>query len=82
MTVMGFTCGAFDLCHAGHLMLLEEAKRNCDILTVGLHSDPSRERKEKINQLKVYTKGRYVCMHVGTSTVLLCMKLKLISIHY
>lgn len=67
MTVMGFTCGAFDLCHAGHLMLLEEAKRNCDILTVGLHSDPSRERKEKNKPIEsVYerTIRLYACLYV------------------
>lgn len=43
----GFTCGAFDLLHPGHLHLLEYAKRHCDYLIVGLHTDPSRERLTK-----------------------------------
>ena len=25
---IGFTCGAFDLLHAGHVVMLEEAKNN------------------------------------------------------
>ena len=43
----GFTCGAFDLLHAGHIMMLEEAKTFCDYLIVGLHTDPSIDRPEK-----------------------------------
>lgn len=37
----GFTCGAFDLCHAGHILMLKEAKEQCDYLIVGLQIDPS-----------------------------------------
>ena len=44
---IGFTCGSFDLLHAGHILMLEEAKRQCDHLIVGLHSDPSLDRSEK-----------------------------------
>jgi len=43
----GFTCGAFDLLHAGHILMLEEAKSFCDYLIVGLHSDPTLDRSEK-----------------------------------
>ena len=43
----GFTCSAFDILHAGHVMMLEEAKKNCDYLIVGLQIDPSRDRPEK-----------------------------------
>ncbi len=42
----GFTCGAFDLCHAGHVLMLEEAREQCDYLIVGLHTDPSNTPKE------------------------------------
>lgn len=45
--IVGFTCGAFDLLHAGHLHLLEQASEQCDHLIVGLHTDPSIERPEK-----------------------------------
>jgi glycerol-3-phosphate cytidylyltransferase len=44
---IGFTCGAFDLLHAGHILMLEEAKSNCDWLVVGLHTDPTIDRPEK-----------------------------------
>jgi len=44
---VGFTCGAFDLLHAGHILMLEEAKAQCDYLVVGLHSDPTLDRKLK-----------------------------------
>mgnify|MGYP001220625635 CR=1 FL=1 len=43
----GFTCGAFDLLHAGHVLMLEEAKSHCDYLIVGLHTDPSIDRENK-----------------------------------
>ena len=44
---VGFTCGAFDLLHAGHIVMLKEAKQNCDHLIVGLQTDPSIDRQEK-----------------------------------
>ena len=44
---VGVTVGAFDLCHAGHILVFKEAKDVCDYLIVGLHSDPSLDRPEK-----------------------------------
>lgn len=44
---IGFTCSAFDLCHAGHISMLEEAKMQCDWLIVGLQNDPSLDRPTK-----------------------------------
>jgi len=38
---IGITFGVFDLLHAGHIMMLEEARRSCDYLIVGLNTDPS-----------------------------------------
>lgn len=43
----GFTCGTFDLLHAGHILMLEECKSNCDYLIVGLQTDPTLDRPEK-----------------------------------
>jgi len=40
----GITASAFDLFHAGHVIMLEEAKRHCDWLIVAIHVDPSIER--------------------------------------
>jgi len=50
---VGITFSTFDLFHAGHVKMLEEAKTQCDYLIVGLQLDPSIERKEKTNPLKV-----------------------------
>jgi len=44
---IGFTCSTFDLFHAGHISMLEEAKRNCDWLIAGIQSDPSLDRATK-----------------------------------
>lgn len=44
---IGFTCSTFDLLHAGHITMLEEAKRHCDFLIVGLQNDPTLDRPEK-----------------------------------
>ena len=43
----GLTASTFDLLHSGHVKMLEQAKQKCDYLIVGLHVDPSIERKEK-----------------------------------
>ena len=44
---IGFTCSTFDLLHAGHITMLEEAKHHCDYLIVGLQNDPTLDRPEK-----------------------------------
>ena len=44
---VGITFSTFDLLHAGHIKMLEEAKLQCDYLIVGLQLDPSINRKEK-----------------------------------
>ena len=44
---LGFTCSCFDLFHAGHIMMLKEAKSQCDYLLVGLQTDPTLDRPEK-----------------------------------
>jgi glycerol-3-phosphate cytidylyltransferase len=44
---IGFTCSTFDLFHAGHIMMLKEAREQCDHLIVGLQTDPTIDRPEK-----------------------------------
>ena len=44
---IGITFSAFDLLHAGHIKMLEEAKTICDYLIVGLQIDPSLDRPQK-----------------------------------
>lgn len=43
----GFTCGAFDVLHPGHILMLEEAKSVCDYLIIGVQSDPTIDRAYK-----------------------------------
>ena len=44
---IGITFSSFDLLHAGHIKMLEEAKTICDYLIVGLQIDPSYDRPTK-----------------------------------
>lgn len=39
--IIGFTAGAMDLLHAGHVLMLKECREQCDYLVVGLQEDPS-----------------------------------------
>lgn len=56
---VGFTCSTFDLLHAGHVMMLREAKTVCDRLIVGLQTDPSIDRPEKNKPIQTLVE-RYV----------------------
>jgi len=44
---IGITFSSFDLFHPGHVLMLEEAKNQCDYLIVGLQLDPSIDRSNK-----------------------------------
>jgi glycerol-3-phosphate cytidylyltransferase len=44
---IGFTCGAFDLCHAGHCLMFKECSEQCDWLIVGLQTNPQVDRPDK-----------------------------------
>ena len=43
----GITFGAFELLHAGHILMLKEARTVCDYLIVGLQTDPTIDRPHK-----------------------------------
>jgi len=45
--IIGFVASAFDLLHSGHIMMLREAKDQCDHLICALQVDPSVDRNEK-----------------------------------
>jgi glycerol-3-phosphate cytidylyltransferase len=47
---IGFTCGVFDLFHAGHVLMLQECKAHCDYLIVALNR--AENISEKINPNK------------------------------
>ena len=52
---IGFTCSSFDILHAGHMTMLQEAKSICNHLIVGLQVDPSLDRKEKRKPIQSLT---------------------------
>ena len=47
MQKIGITFSAFDLLHAGHIKMLEDAKEQCDFLICGLQTDPTLDRPQK-----------------------------------
>lgn len=55
----GITFGAFDLCHAGHVLMFQDCKHHCDYLIVGLQFDPSLERATKNKPVQSFYE-RYV----------------------
>ncbi len=67
--IIGYTAGAFDLFHIGHLNLIKRAKEKCDYLIVGVTTDeliyntknkrpviPYEERAEIISSIKYVDK--------------------------
>ena len=67
MERVGIVASCFDLFHAGHVLMLYEAKKNCDRLVVALQSDPTIDRPEKNKPVQGMFE-RFVqvesCMHV------------------
>ena len=50
MIKKGFTCSCFDLLHAGHIKMLQDARNQCDYLIVGLQTDPTIDRPNTKNK--------------------------------
>lgn len=70
--IVGFTCGAFDLLHAGHIHFLEQCRTSCDELWIGLHTDPTIDRpyvKEKPIQ-SMYERYIQLAAVKGVSTII------------
>lgn len=47
---IGITFSTFDLFHAGHVLMLKEAKESCDHLIAGLQTDPTIDRPSVKNK--------------------------------
>lgn len=64
---VGIIASCFDLFHAGHVLALYEAKKECDRLVVALQSDPTIDRPEKNKPIQGMFE-RFIqvesCMHV------------------
>ena len=48
--IIGITFGSFDLFHTGHMLMIEEARTQCDYLIVGLQTDPTLDRPDTKNK--------------------------------
>ena len=58
--IIGFSCSTFDLHHAGHILMLAEAKHTCDYLIVGLQTNPAIDRPDTKNKPVQSIVERYV----------------------
>ena len=74
--IKGFTCGAMDVFHAGHVLMMEDCKRHCDYLIVGLHTNPQLDRADKnkpvqlrklFSQLLKYWEQSIIAMNIQQS---------------
>tara|TARA_B100000214_G_scaffold328866_1_gene268265 strand:+ start:12758 stop:13171 length:414 start_codon:yes stop_codon:yes gene_type:complete len=59
MHKIGIVASCFDLLHAGHLLMLAEAKNNCNKLICCLQSDPTIDRPEKNKPIQTIVE-RYI----------------------
>ena len=57
--ITGFTCSSWDLLHSGHILMLREAKTQCEYLICGLQTDPTVDRDAKNKPLQTITE-RYI----------------------
>lgn len=49
--IKGVIAGNFDVLHPGYIEMFKEMKKNCTVLTILLHSDPSIERPHKLKPI-------------------------------
>ena len=49
--IKGVIAGNFDVLHPGYIEMFKEMKKNCTVLIVLLHSDPSIERPHKLKPI-------------------------------
>lgn len=65
---IGFTCSTFDLMHPGHIIMLEDSKRQCEYLVVAVQSDPTIDRPDaKNNPIQTFEERKIMvsaCRHV------------------
>lgn len=59
MNRIGLVTSCFDLLHAGHIMMLREAKTQCDYLIAALQTDPTIDRADKNKPVQTLVE-RYV----------------------
>jgi D-glycero-D-manno-heptose 1,7-bisphosphate phosphatase len=72
---VGFTCGSFDLLHAGHVQYLAAAKDLCDRLIVAVNSDESvRRYKDPLRPIVSQNERMFVVAGLDSVDVVTLMK--------
>ena len=61
---IGFVASSFDLLHAGHCLMLKDAKVQCDHLIAALQSDPTIDRPEKNKPIQTLSERKIQLMSV------------------
>jgi cytidyltransferase-like protein len=54
ISTLGLVTGGFDPVHAGHILMIEEARKRCDRLFVGINDDAWLIRKKGYRLLPLY----------------------------
>lgn len=62
---IGFTCSCFDLLHCGHCIMLEDCKKQCDVLVVGLQTDPTIDRKNKNKPIQSFEERKIMISSIS-----------------
>ncbi len=63
--IKGVIAGAFDTLHPGYIKMFSEAKENCDVLVVLLHTDPSIERPAKLKPILTPEERKYMLLSLS-----------------
>ena len=59
---VGFVASCFDLLHAGHCLMLKDAKQQCDYLVAALQTDPTIDRPDTKNKPLLSLKERRILL--------------------
>ena len=69
---VGYTDGVYDLFHVGHLNMIETAKKSCEYLIVGVHSDEVvRQYKQRTPIIPEKERARIVGAVKGVDRVVI-----------
>jgi D-glycero-D-manno-heptose 1,7-bisphosphate phosphatase len=72
---IGFTCGGFDLMHAGHAHYLAEARKLCDRLLVAVNSDESiRTYKSPLRPVNPWFERAYLVASLECVDAVTCLE--------
>ena len=63
--IKGVIAGNFDVIHPGYIKMFTEMKKNCVVLVVLLHTDPSIERPNKLKPVLSPDERKVILMALG-----------------